>query len=117
MRTHKYGYEIPKSIADAKLIDNENKNKLWKDAIDFEMKNVRITFQLFNADPITLKGYKYVTTHLIFDIKLGKTSDAKSGVSRTVTKQIHHLLSFIAQLYLVTRHVCVFLLQGSMSWK
>ena len=72
MRTHKYGCEIPKTIADAKRIDAENKNRLWQDAIDLEMKNVRIAFQLFNGDPTTLKGYKSVTTHLIFDIKLGE---------------------------------------------
>ena len=72
MRSHKYGCEIPKSIADAKRIDAANKNRLWQDAIDLEMKNVRIAFQLFNGDPTTLKGYKSVTTHLIFDIKMGE---------------------------------------------
>ena len=29
-------------------------------------------FHLFNGDPTTLKRYKSVTTHLIFDIKMGK---------------------------------------------
>ena len=72
LRTHKYGCEIPKTIADAKRIDTANKNTLWQDAIELEMKNVRVAFELYNGDPTNLKGYKSVGTHLIFDIKLGE---------------------------------------------
>ena len=49
MRSHKYGCEIPTSIDDAKRIDAANKNRLWQDAIDLKMENVRIAFQLFNS--------------------------------------------------------------------
>ena len=72
LRTHKYGCEIPKTIADAKRIDAANKNTLWQDAIELEMKSVRVAFELYNGDPTNLKGYKSVGTHLIFDIKLGE---------------------------------------------
>ena len=71
LRIHKYGCEIPKTIADAKRIDAANKNTLWQDAIELEMKNIRVAFELYNGDPANLKGYKSVGTHLIFDIKLG----------------------------------------------
>ena len=43
-RTHKYGLDIPKYVGDAKRIDEANINRLWKDAIDLEMKNVKIAF-------------------------------------------------------------------------
>ena len=36
------------------------------------MKNVRVDFKLYNGDPSSLKGYKHVGIHLIFDIKLGE---------------------------------------------
>lgn len=70
--THKYECEIPKTIADAIQIDTENKNRVWQDAIDLEMRNVRVIFQLFNNDPTNLKRYKSVNVRLIFEIKLGE---------------------------------------------
>ena len=38
-RTHKYGIRIPKTIKEAKEIDEENGNTLWMDAIKLEMTN------------------------------------------------------------------------------
>jgi len=76
--SHKYGHEIPKSIADAKRIDTDNKNTLWQDAIQLEMTNNRVAFQLYNGDPTNLQGYKAVETHLIFDIKLGENFRRKA---------------------------------------
>ena len=37
-RSHKYGIRIPKSIGEAKLIDQENGDTLWMDAVRMEMK-------------------------------------------------------------------------------
>jgi len=44
--THKYGIEIPTSLAHAKRIDERNKNTLWSDAINKEMANVTVAFQV-----------------------------------------------------------------------
>ena len=41
-------------------------------SIALEMEKVRNAFELYNGDPLNLRGYKPVGTHLIFDIKLGK---------------------------------------------
>ena len=35
--THKFGIRIPKSVAQAQVIDKENRNTLWWDAIVMEM--------------------------------------------------------------------------------
>ena len=77
-RTHKYGIRIPKSIAEAKLIDAENGDSLWMDAVRMDMKNVLIAFEEYDDDPSKLVGYKEITGHIIFDVKLGESFRRKS---------------------------------------
>ena len=45
-RTHKYGIRVPKSVEEAIDIDREEGNSLWADAIEEEMKKVRVAFHL-----------------------------------------------------------------------
>ena len=45
MRTQKFGIRVPKSIAEAKRLDEENGDTLWWDAICKEMKNVWKAFE------------------------------------------------------------------------
>lgn len=93
-RTHKYGIRIPKSIQEAMMIDRENGNTLWMDAVRQEMKNVRIAFEEFDGDPNTLIGYTQIIGHIVFDIKLGENfrrkarycaDDHKTGAPASVT--------------------------------
>ena len=77
-RTHKYGIRIPKSVAEAKAIDAENGNSLWMDAIQLEMKNVRVAFQELESNPNDLIGYQQITGHLVFDVKLGENFRRKA---------------------------------------
>ena len=69
-KTHKYGIRIPKDIHEAKLIDEENGNWLWRDAIRMEMANVMMAFDEID-DPSTLgKEYNEITGHFIFNVML-----------------------------------------------
>lgn len=77
-RTHKYGVEIPKTVADAKRIDGKNGDTLWMDAIKMEMRNVRIAFEEFDGDTSKLVGYQQITGHLVFDVKLGENFRRKA---------------------------------------
>ena len=77
-RTHKYGIKIPKSVKEALKIDEENGNTLWQEAIALEMKNVKVAFKLCEGDPKQLVGYKYISTHMIFDVKLGENFRRKA---------------------------------------
>ena len=43
-KTHKYGIEIPRSLAHAKELDRMNGNTLWMDALKLEMHNVGVAF-------------------------------------------------------------------------
>lgn len=77
-RTHKYGIRVPKSVAEAKLIDEENGNTLWMDAIRTEMRDVRIAFEEYEGDVSSLVGYQEITGHLVFDVKLGENFRRKA---------------------------------------
>jgi hypothetical protein len=60
--THKFGIRIPKSVEEALLIDMENGNLLWRDAVDKDMRRAKVsytarkgqhhtTFESINATP------------------------------------------------------------------
>jgi hypothetical protein len=46
-RTHKFGVKTPKSVEEAKRIDDENGSALWWDAICKEMKKNRPEFEVW----------------------------------------------------------------------
>jgi hypothetical protein len=48
-RTHKFGIRIPKSIKKALMIDAENGNTLWLDAIVLEMSNMRVAIEEYDG--------------------------------------------------------------------
>lgn len=64
--------EVPKSVEEAKRIDQKNGNTLWMDAVRLEMRNVRIAFEEYDGDVNKLIGYQEITGHLVFDVKLGE---------------------------------------------
>jgi hypothetical protein len=45
-KMHKFGIEVPRSVAEAYALDKKNGNTLWADSIAKEMKNVRIAFKI-----------------------------------------------------------------------
>ena len=53
-------------------LDEQNGNTLWRDAIELEMKNVRVAFKTLKDGEELPPGYKEMGTHMIFDIKLGE---------------------------------------------
>jgi hypothetical protein len=69
-RTHKFGFEVPKTVKRALEIDTENGNTLWRDSIAKEMTNVRIAFKIQEDGVQAPPGYQYMDCHMIFDIKL-----------------------------------------------
>jgi hypothetical protein len=77
-KSHKYGIRIPKSIEECKMLDAENQNTYWMDAVRLEMSNVMSAFALFDGDPCELSDYKRIKGHLIFDVKLGENFRRKA---------------------------------------
>lgn len=71
-RTHKYGIELPKSIAEAFEIDRRTGTDFWAKAVAKEMRNNSPAFE-FNDNDEVPKGYKEITLHGIFDVKMDLT--------------------------------------------
>jgi hypothetical protein len=82
--THKFGIKIPKTVEEAFRFDEENNNTFWRDSIEKEMKTVSVAYHKYVHDDDGelsahdvrsnqkkyLVGYKEITCHMIFDIKL-----------------------------------------------
>ncbi len=71
--THKYGIEVPTSIAHAKQLDAQNSDTYWQDAIEKEMANVGIAFAIqewgVKVTPLCTRA----SGHLVFDVKMDFT--------------------------------------------
>jgi hypothetical protein len=91
-RTHKFGVRIPKSVKAAIALDLEIGDRQWQDAIDLEMKAVRVAFKILNDDDAIPPGYQQIRCHMVFDVKMesfkrkaryvagGHTTDAPSSM-------------------------------------
>ena len=73
----KFGIEIPGTVEQAKKLDMANGNTLWQDAITKEMKNSRVAFKLLERGENPPVGFKEITCHIIFDLKLDMTRKAR----------------------------------------
>ena len=69
---------MPKSVEEAYMIDKENNNNYWRDAISEEMQKIVDAFQKHDGDPSDLIGYKELTCHMIFDIKISENFRRKA---------------------------------------
>jgi hypothetical protein len=76
-RTHKFGIEVPKNVAEALAIDKRNGNTLWEDSIKLEMKNVMPAFKFLEGDMPAPIAHKKIQCHMIFDIKMDFTRKAR----------------------------------------
>ena len=81
----KFGIEVPKSIRDDILLDKENRNTFWLDAISKEMTNVKIAFKFLGKDAHPPPGYKQIRCHIIFDVKMDLTRKARFVVGGHLT--------------------------------
>eukprot|EP00957_Ditylum_brightwellii_P178415 13590147-Ditylum_brightwellii.AAC.1 len=70
---HKYSIEIPTSVAHAMEIDKRNGNTMWQNALDKEMTNISIAFELLISGQSALIGWSKATGHLIWDMKIDFT--------------------------------------------
>jgi hypothetical protein len=76
-RTHKFGIQLPQTVEEALAIDRETNTTYWHDAIQKEMKNVRVAFKFLEPNSRVPIGYKWIKCHLIFDVKMDFTRKAR----------------------------------------
>ena len=75
--TNKFGIQIPKTVEEAYEIDRITGTDFWMKAIEKEMANVRVAFEKLEGVTIdemktgkVKPGFKFCSTHMIFDIKM-----------------------------------------------
>jgi hypothetical protein len=68
--TYKFGVRVPRHLKEALLLDKQNQDELWRDAIKKEMKKI-MEFNTFKvpSDGKPPLGYKKIPCHMIFDVK------------------------------------------------
>ena len=71
-KTHKFSIEVPTSVEHARRLDEKNGNTYWTDAMEKEIRDVNVAFDVLEAgDGRTVPpGYQKIACHLIFDVKL-----------------------------------------------
>ena len=75
--THKYGIEIPTSVEHAFDLDRKNGNNLWKDALEMEMYNICVAFEILEDGKTAPAGYTKASGHLIWSAKIDFTRKAR----------------------------------------
>ena len=75
--THKYGIETPTSVEQAYELDRKNGNDLWSKAIDKEMTNAGVAFEVLADGREPPPGWRKVTGHMIFTVKMDFTRKAR----------------------------------------
>ena len=75
--TQKYGIGIPTSIDHAERIDTKNGNHFWRDAIELEIQNNGIAFNILDMGTNAPPGWSHVASHLVFDVKMDFTRKAR----------------------------------------
>jgi hypothetical protein len=76
-KTHKYGFELPKSVTAALAIDKATGTDFWAKAIAKEMKNVRPAFKVLDDGAKKPIGYKEIKCHMIFYVKMDFSRKAR----------------------------------------
>ena len=75
--THKYGIEIPRDVEHVHEIDSRNGNTMWRDALKKEMYKVGVAFEILDKGAHAPHGWKQVTRHLVWDVKMDFTRKAR----------------------------------------
>ena len=66
----KFGITVLTTVDEAPCLDHKNRNTLWYDAIEKEIKNFHIAFELLDKDDKPLPGQKKIMCHMNFKIKM-----------------------------------------------
>ena len=68
--SHKYGVEIPRTIAEAFAIDERNGNTFWHDAVNREMENLKVAFDILPEGKEPPPTYRKASGHIVFDVRM-----------------------------------------------
>ena len=66
--THKYGVDLPCTVQEAYALDEKNGNTLWHDALNREMENLMVDFDICPEGNSHPPVYFRSSGHIIFDV-------------------------------------------------
>ena len=69
--------QIPTSVEHAFELDRKHGNNLWKDALEMQMYNIGIAFEILEDGKTAPAGYTKVSGHLISSVKMDFTRKAR----------------------------------------
>jgi hypothetical protein len=69
-QTEKFGIRLPHSVTQAHAVDKAEGNTKWADAVNKEMKNIMVAFDLKGKGVPIPPGHQVIKCHMIFDIKM-----------------------------------------------
>lgn len=76
-KTHKYGIRVPDNVSHAFELDKANGNTYWTDAMNKEMSNNSVAFEIKEDDEPLPVGYTLQSGHMVFDVKMDLTRKAR----------------------------------------
>ena len=75
--THKYGIELPRSVAHAMELDEKNGNKFWTNALAKEMYEIGVAVEVLGEGVLAPPGWSRVHGHIVWDVKMDFTRKAR----------------------------------------
>lgn len=74
---YKYGHKVPRSVKEAFTLDKEVGMDRWRRAIEKEMANVMVAFEILEDSVVMPVGWTLAKVHLVFDVKMDGTFKAR----------------------------------------
>ncbi len=68
--SHKYGVELPRTVQEAHALDEKNGDTFWRDALNKEMGNLKVAFDILPEGSKPPPGYTKASGHLVFDVRM-----------------------------------------------
>ena len=76
--SHKYGVEVPLSLKHAFAMDEKNGNTHWRDAVNKDMGNLKVAFDIQHKDPNPPPGFDKASGHnMVFDVCMTQEQKAR----------------------------------------
>ena len=94
----KFGINVPSTVEEALKFDAENGDDLWFQAIEKELRNVRVAFKRLEEGERPPPGSKLIPYHIIFDVKFDLTRKARlvAGGHRNKDVPTYQVFSTVA---------------------
>ena len=73
----KFGIEVPSTVEEAFELDRKRGNTMWRDALNKEMTNIGIGFEVLPEGQSAPPGWRKTSGHLVWDVKMDFTRKAR----------------------------------------